>query len=309
MPDLIGYGHVALSWCYLFVGRITEAHKQAEAGLELYSAERDRHQAGVYGFDTRVTGSNCASQSLWALGYAEQSLRKVEQSLVYAHTLSYPFMHGLALLWAAICHCLRRDYRRSLDCVEILLPLVQEHSTPEMIAWATILRGWARSQVGERGASEEVALGLQATAQISAFMQHTHWAVCLAEAHMSEGDFDAAMDAVAEGQAMSTRNGEHWFDAELSRLRGELLLRQPTTDSAEAEHQAEAAFEHGIQIAREQQAKSFELRCTVSLAKLWSARGRAAEAHERLAAVYDWFTEGFDTPDLQEAHALLLRLA
>ena len=103
---------------------------------------------------------------------------------------------------------------------------------------------------------------------------------------------------------MAVLNEEHWFDAELSRLHGEILLRQPA-DAPTAQRLAEADFEHGIQIAREQQAKSFELRCTVSLAKLWSAQGRAVEARERLAAVYDWFTEGFDTPDLQEARALL----
>ena len=113
------------------------------------------------------------------------------------------------------------------------------------------------------------------------------------------------MHAVLEARATAARNEEHWFDAELSRLHGEILLRQQGTDAPTAQRLAEADFEHGIQIAREQQAKSFELRSTESLAKLWSAQGRAVEARERLAAVYDWFTEGFDTPDLQEARALL----
>lgn len=126
---------------------------------------------------------------------------------------------------------------------------------------------------------------------------------------MNDGDFDGARGAVAAGQAMSIRNGEHWFDAELSRLHGEILWRQPATESADAQHLAEAEFERGIQIAREQPAKYFALRCTVSLANLASAQGRAAEAHERLAVLYDWFTEGFDTSDLQEARARLSRPA
>ena len=156
-PDLSGYGYVAPSGCNFYCGRIIEARKHAEAGLELYSTERDLHQARFYGYDTRVTGLNCDSLSRWSLGFPEQSSQKVEQSLVYARTLSYPFMHGVALLWAAICHCLRRDYPRCSDGVAMLLPLAQEHAMQEMIAWATILRGWARSQLGERGASAEIA--------------------------------------------------------------------------------------------------------------------------------------------------------
>ncbi len=309
IPELICHGHVGLSWSYFAIGKIADAHEHARATLALYSEERDRHQTASYGFDARVTGLMGDAQALWMLGFPGQSLHQEEQSLVFASSLSYPFMRGAALMWAALCHCLRRDHRQCSDYVEILLPLAREHVLPEWTSWALVLRGWARSQLGECDASEEIVQGLHSAAQNSTSMLYPFWAGCLTEAYISEGNFEAAMAATAEGQAMSTRNSEHWFDAELSRLHGEILLRQPTTDNAEAEHLAEAAFAHGIQIAREQQAKSFELRCTVSLAKLWSAQGRTAEARERLAAVYDWFTEGFDTPDLQEAHALLLHLA
>ena len=303
--DLMCYGYYALNYDCLFSGRLIEAQMHAEAVLQLYSPERDRHQTRLYGYDTCVVTINNKAHALWLLGFPDQALQLVEQSHVHARTLGYPFMDRAALMWAAICHALRRDYRRCQDCAEGLLLLEPGQVLPEYIAWARILCGWARSQLGECGTSAEIVQGRQDAAHISAHLLYPLWVGCLAETCLNERDFAAALEAFTEARAMIARTNEHWFDAELSRLHGEILLRRPATDSAEAERLAETAFEHGIQIAREQQAKSWELRTATSLAQLWQSQRKFAEAHALLAPIYGWFTEGFDTKDLQEAKALL----
>ena len=142
-------------------------------------------------------------------------------------------------------------------------------------------------------------------------MQRSHLLALLAETYGSAGQIEEGLNVLAEALAFVQSSSERYYEAELHRLKGELLLMQGG-DEAEAEadlHQAESWFQHAIDVARRQQAKSWELRATVNLARLWQEQGRIDEARRMLAEVFGWFTEGFDTPDLQEAKALLEELS
>ena len=127
----------------------------------------------------------------------------------------------------------------------------------------------------------------------------------LAEAHGLQGEPEKGLTVLTEALALAETTGERWYESECYRLKGTLLLQQSSDNQAEAEH----CFHHALDIARSQQAKSFELRTAASLARLLQQQGKRQEAHDLLAPVYHWFTEGFDTADLQEAKALLEALA
>ena len=133
---------------------------------------------------------------------------------------------------------------------------------------------------------------------------HIHYLVMLAEAYKRAGQLDDGLATIEEGLALMEKTSQRYFDAELHRLKGEFLLAK---DGEEAE--IETLFERAIDVATRQKAKSLELRATMSLARLWQKQGKKEEARKRLAKIYDWFTEGFDTQDLKDAKALLEELS
>ena len=157
---------------------------------------------------------------------------------------------------------------------------------------------------GEEGIAQ-LHQGLAAVRAAGSGLDWPRFLLLLAEAYGSVGQLEAGLSAVTEALATVHKTGERWWEAELYRLKGELLLAL----SAEKHTEAESCFHQALDIARRQQTKSLELRAAMSLARLWQGQGKHAEAHELLAPIYDWFTEGFDTVDLQEARALLAESA
>jgi len=167
-------------------------------------------------------------------------------------------------------------------------------------------RGWALAHQGQvRDGVKQLTQGLSAFRAAGAELARPYYLALLAEARGILGEPEAGLTALAEALALVDTTGERWYEAEIYRLKGELLLQQSIDHQAEAE----SCFHHALDIARSQQAKSFELRAATSLARLWQQQGKRIEARELLAPVYGWFTEGFDTTDLQEAKALLDALA
>ena len=176
-----------------------------------------------------------------------------------------------------------------------------------------IIRGWALAELGQGEAGiAQIGQGLAAALSTGAEFFRTYFLALLAHAHHSVGQSEAGLTVLAEALAQVEKTGERFWEAELYRLKGELLLMQdrgmenkPTALFVEVE----TCFHQAIEIARRQQAKSLELRATTSLCRLWQAQGRRAEAHALLAEIYGWFTEGFDTSDLIEAQTLLESLS
>jgi predicted ATPase len=174
------------------------------------------------------------------------------------------------------------------------------------MAIGSILHGWALAYQGQAQVGiEQMHQGMIAYRATGAEINRSYWLALLAEAHGSLGQPEEGLTALTEALALVDTTGERVWEPELYRLKGALLLQQSSSNQPEAE----SCFHQAIGVARNQQAKSLELRAATSLARLWQQQGKHQEAHDLLAPVYYWFTEGFDTADLQEAKALLDALA
>jgi predicted ATPase len=180
------------------------------------------------------------------------------------------------------------------------MTVATEQEFPLHVAQAMPLRGWTLTENGraEEGIAQ-IHQGLAAYQATGATRDRPYYLALLAEASAKVGQTTEGLEALVEALATLAKSGVPWWEAELYRLRGELLL------STDNEATAEACFHQALDIAPRRQARSLELRAAMSLARLWQRQGKCAEAHQVLAPIYGWFTEGFDTADLQEAKALL----
>ena len=199
---------------------------------------------------------------------------------------------------------MRREVPEAQAHAEAVITLCHEQGFPAWLAWGIILQGWVQAEQGhgEEGIAK-MRGGLDALQATGARVTRPGFLGVLARAYGKVGQAEEGLPLLAEALALVHETGERLEEAELYRLKGELTLQQ----SQDAEP-AESCFHKAIEIARQQQAKSWELRAAISLARLWQQQGKQAEARELLAPVYDWFTEGFDTKDLQEAKVLLEEL-
>ena len=303
-PDLLLEAHHAL-WTSLFTGgELTATRAHQEQGLRLYDPQRHRAHAALYsGHDPGVCCRSRSGGYLWLLGYPDQAVASSQAALALAQQLAHPLSLGSALYWAAMLHHMRREAPLTQARAEALITLAVDQGFSELFAQAMPLLGWARAA---RGYGEE---GIMQILQGLAAYETTGWArdrpyylALLAEASAKVGRTTEGLEALTEALATLGTSGARWWEAELYRLRGVLLL------SADKEAAAEACFHQALDLARRRQARSLELRVAMSLARLWQPQGKRAEAYALLVPIYSWFTEGFDTLDLQEAKALLEEL-
>jgi predicted ATPase len=203
-------------------------------------------------------------------------------------------------------HQFRREGRAAQACAEACIKLATEQGFTQSMVMSSILRGWALVQQGQaQEGIAQITQGLTAWHVTGAVTLQPCFLALLAEAHGILGEPEAGLTTLAEALTLADTTGERWYESEIYRLKGALLLQQSTDNQVEAE----VCFQHAISIAQNQQAKSWELRAATSLARLWHQQGKRQEAHDLLAPVYNWFTEGFDTADLKDAKALLDELA
>jgi predicted ATPase len=304
-PDLLLVAHNVLQQPLFHLGELAEARRHQEQGLALYDRHRHRTLTAVYGEDPGVGCLAYGAAALWHLGYPEQALRSVQASRRLAEELSNPFNVAQALYYGAFAHQCRREARRVEELAGALLEVCLEQGFALLLAGAMILRGWSLAGHGQTakgiGQMRQGLAEWQATGAVSHRPYHL---ALLAEALSQSGQIRDGLATLQEALALSTASGERFMEAELYRHRGELLLAG-TAAGAEAWDAAEACFRQALAVARSQAGKSLELRAAMSLGRLYWAQGRPAEARSFLAETYSWFTEGFDTPDLQEAKALL----
>jgi predicted ATPase len=257
------------------------------------------------GADPGVECRSYAAQALWLLGYPDQALQRSRAALTLAQELLHPFSLAYALSQAIVVHQLRREGRAAQEQVEEVIAFCAEQGFPQLVAMGTILRGWGLAAQGrEEEGIAQMRQGLATTPRGTGLGRPPVLAQ-LAEAYWQTGQTEEGLLLLAEALTVLDETGERWWEAEVHRLKGELLLIQTIPDQT----QAETCFQQALAVARQQQAKSLELRAAMSLARLWQQQGNRAEARELLAPVYGWFTEGFDTADLQEAKTLLETLA
>jgi predicted ATPase len=202
-------------------------------------------------------------------------------------------------------HRFRREVQVAREQAEALVTLSNQHGFAQWSAGGTMMYGWALTVQGQAGEGmAQMHHGLTAWRAMGIEAGLPYWLSMLAEVYGSTGQVEAGRGVLAEALTLVDTTEERWWEAELLRLKGELLLALSTDNAA----QAETCLHQALDIARRQQAKSLELRAAMSLSRLWQQQGKRAEAYQLLGETYGWFTEGFDTADLQEARALLAEL-
>jgi predicted ATPase len=304
-PVTLPAAHRAVGTTLFFLGATTDAHTHLAQGIALDDPLQHHVAVLLYGEDAGVACRSFAAWALWCLGYPDQGLAQIDDAVTLAQQVAHPLSLAFALGHVVLLHQCRREVCATQECAEATMSLTKEQGFPYWMAIGSIMRGWALAYQGQ--AQEGIAQmhqGMVAHRATGAELTRPYFLVLLAEAHGIIGDPEPGLKVLKEALALVDTTGERWYESELYRLKGELLLQQHTNNQAEAE----SCFHHALDIARSQQAKSFELRTATSLAKLWQQQGKRQEAHALLAPVYHWFTEGFDTADLQDAKALLHEL-
>jgi tetratricopeptide (TPR) repeat protein len=285
------------------VGEPTVAREHADTGRKLYNPEEHRDHRLVYGgHDPGVCARFIGAWAEWLLGYPEKAQASSAESLTLAERVAHPFTSILALTFSSVFHLNNRQPEAVLERLETAEALGAEQRLSFIID-PEIIRGAALVGLG---ANEEgivrIQQGLTETRRKGATFHLSFGLAFLADALARRGEQTAALAAAREGLEMASKTGEHVWDADLHRLAGLALVGCNRLD------EGQSALQEALQVARQQQAKSFELRTATSLARLWGEQGRRAEAGELLAPVYGWFTEGLDTADMKEAAALLSEL-
>ena len=335
-PSLLVGAHMALGQVLHLVGQLDTAYSHAQQGIRLSEVEHGGFSPASYIVDPGGGCLQVAARILWLRGYPNQALQRTQQALQHAQAILRPFHLGWTLTNTALMYYLRREASAVKEHAQAVIDLSTTHGFPNWLAWGNMFYGWALSEEGH--AEEGCALVRQSLATCRAIGSEMGrpWVLSiLAEMCRKAGQFEESLAAVDEALELMETNSERIWEAELYRLKGELLLNDESNDklgTQNAERQtktpdmssvhrssfsfiihrseeAEACFQRAISIARMQQAKSLELRAVVSLARLWQQQEKKGQARHMLADVYNWFTEGFETADLQEAKALLGELA
>jgi predicted ATPase len=260
----------------------------------------------LYGDDSGVVCHSIAAWALWSLGYPEQGLARSHDALRLAQQSAHPLSLGFALCWAAVFHQYRREVQAAQEHAEAAVSLATEQGLPLFRAMGAFLCGWALAHQGQaQEGIEQLRQGLMAAQGSGVEIARLYFLALRAEAYGTVGQPAAGLEVLAEALTRVDTTTDRWYEPEIYRLKGALLLQQSPDNHTEAH----ACFQHALEIARAQQAKSLELRAATSLARLWQQQGQRHEARQLLSAVYTWFTEGFDTTDVQEAKALLEELS
>jgi len=287
------------------MGKLLLAREHKEAAISLYDPARHGPFAKRTSFDAKGYALSYLGMTLWLLGYPDQALKRANEAVEFTQALSHPLSLAGAESFLGQVQQYRHEARAAQKTAERAIALSVEHGFTFWLAVATILRGWA---IAEQGHQEEgipqIHEGLAALRATGTEISRPYWLSLLAEACIESSLLDDGLSALAEALAVANETEGRGYEAEIYRLKGELLLRQGDSNAAEAQK----CFERAIEIARNQSAKSMELRASMSLARLLAKQGKRDEACAILAQIYGWFTEGFDTADLKDAKALLDQL-
>jgi class 3 adenylate cyclase/predicted ATPase len=312
-PGALLVAHDVMGDTLFWLGEFAAARTHLEQGVALYDAEQHRPHVFLYGYDSGMACLGFGAWALWFLGYPDQALRRAHDSLSMARELAHPFSLAFGLQFVAQLHHYRREYPLARDLAMEVMAVAAEQGFPLWSGMATIIRGWARAKEGHgMEGLTQIRQGI-AEWQVTGFeLEWPHFLGLLAEAHQTVDQPKEGLKLLAEARAAADKTGEGFWDAEMHRLHGELSLQVAAMETGTGEERRvvpEESFLKAIEIARRQQAKSLELRAVMSLSRLWQRQGRKDESRQMLAAIYAWFTEGHDTPDLREAKALLAELA
>jgi class 3 adenylate cyclase/DNA-binding winged helix-turn-helix (wHTH) protein/tetratricopeptide (TPR) repeat protein len=320
-PASLQEAHTYLGSTLFIMGDLVAAHAHWEQGIALYDPQQSHTLAFSRGTDPGVVCLSRAAWGLWWLGYPDKALARSHEAIALAQRLSHPGSRYFALHYNAVLHVWCRKMALAKELLEASIAFMQEYGFVQFLGAALTKLGWVLVEQGDLGEGmAKIHQGLEAERIHKVELGlHTDLAV-LAQAYGRTKQAKEGLRVLGEALERAHHNAESFYEAELYRLKGDLLL-QVGAEGLEAEvstapsapwtlhaEEAEACFRQAISLARHQSAKSLELRAVMSLSHLWQRQGKQAAARQMLAESYSWFTEGFDTPDLQEAQALLAAL-
>jgi len=294
--------HYSLGLTALYSGELSAASAHFEAVTARYTTDQSNSPVFRAGNDPGASSRVWTGLTLWLHGYPEQAEACCHEAVALARELAHPYSLAFVLWVASFVFQCRRDVQLAHAQADECVNLSDEHGFAFWLGIGTAMRGWAVAAQGmqEQGL-EQMRQGQAAFRATGASVFVPCFLTLLAEGCGAMGQVDDGLKALAEAQALVDRNGEHWYEAEMHRCRGELLLAL----SVDAHSEAETCFRQALDVARSQQAKSLELRAAMCLSRLWQQQEKQAKARELLGPIYGWFTEGFDTADLKEAEVLL----
>jgi predicted ATPase len=295
-----------LSTTALFRGRFEQGLSQAKSAALLYDPDKHRDLARDYGVHPAPSAMDWEAWGHWLTGYPEAYRRKDQDALALTREINHPLTSAMVIVHSALWHSMRDDAAHALTHAQETIALCQEAGIPLRRIEGEIIEGWALAEQGEieRGIAE-IEQGMADWRAIDAEIARPWWLALLAKARLKSGEPEKAILALREGLEIIEVSEERAWEAELNRLTGVALLAKDASDNVAAD----ACFAKAIAVAQSQKAKSLELRAATALARLWQSQNKSREAHDLLAPVYGWFTEGFDTADLKDAKALLDELA
>ncbi len=306
-PVLLVEAHYSLGVTFSWLGEFVPAREHLEQGSAYYDPKQHADHLALYGQDGGPVCLCRLAFVLWSLGYPEQALARCHEATAMARELSHPFSLAYVLTWTAMLynHCC--NVLDTQEWVHTATAFSTEQSFPFWSTQGVVLQGWIMTERGQlEGGLVQIRQGLDAMQAVGTEVLKAYYLGLLARACGKIGRPGEGLAVLDEALTKVNTSGERWPEAELHRLQGELRLQ---TDTPEHEQKAEACFLQALHVARRQHAKSPELRAAMSLSRLWQQQDKPTEACELLTEIYDWFTEGFDTPDLQAAKVLLTELA
>jgi adenylate cyclase len=286
------------------MGELALAREHNEQGIALYNPRHHHTYVLRYGEDPGVACRSVAASVLWYLGYPDQALMLSEEALTLADELAHPNSQAYALALDANLHWKRREGRSTQERAEIAIAFAAEHGFAVWLEFARFLRARALVELGQVEEGIEGMRHALSTWRDMGGAGLPYFLALLAEGYGAAGRPEKGLDLLAEGLVEVDKSSDPKWKAEIHRLSGDFLLMDGR-DEAEAERN----FLMAAEVARQQSAKSFELRATMSLCRLLRRQGKEKEARKLLANIYNWFTEGFETPDLIEAKELMDELS
>jgi class 3 adenylate cyclase/predicted ATPase len=305
-PDLALEAHFAAGLSAFYCGELPPAREHLEQAVSAYDPERHKGLASTYGgLDPGVCSLVYLAWTLWLLGYPDQALKKADEAQPLAKQVANLYTQARSLYWDSLVRQFTGQWDVLRDRIETAISMATEHGFALVLGVGPIMRGWALVAEGQAEEGiKQISQGLERYRATGAAVQLPHLLTALIEAYNKLEQPEEGLTALAKAQALVEKTGERYYEAELERLKGEVLLAQSPDDPAEAE----ACFHNALEIARRQQAKSLELRAAMSLARLWQRQGKEGDARQLLNDVYTWFTEGLATLDLRDARDLLNEL-
>ena len=302
----IGVAHRAVGWSCLYLGNLAEARRQLELALNSYDREHDTEVRGKFGHDGGVVVRAFLAFALWLVGDVQRARQLIEAAIRLGNELDH-FQHtATALAVKMIFECARNDPATVAADADGLLRIAQERGMELWTALAPVCLSWARGRLGDaRGGADELRRSLQEYTRLGNRLFVPSLMGLLAELEAAAGHAARALASISEGLATAQEGGQHYANAFLHRLRGDILLKR---DPADPSH-AEEAYRTAIAIAKEQGARSYELLASLSLAKLYQSKSRPLEAHAVLAPALEGFSPTTEMPEIAEAQALLATVA